>query len=283
MATKSQLKKAYGDCTGPLGVPMKSSAAKALETLMKGLPQECREAGLKRADFIPKKLEFDADERIEVSVITADSIDRDNEVVLAKGLNWNQFKRAGMPVTFCHDYDALPVGRGKSIWTYSAEVKKDGQSEMIHGWKARTFYHTRPKGWEGQWVPDGIVHLIGEDGLKGKSIGFIPTEFSSPKPEDIKKRPELADVNFVIRKAIVLEYAVCTVQSNVDSLVQNAKCLKHFTDRALEHLGIILPSSEDYEDYDYSEKELDTESQVKYKVITQTSVSERLLRALKSK
>ena len=35
MATKSQLKKAYGDCMGPLGVPMKSSAAQELETLMR--------------------------------------------------------------------------------------------------------------------------------------------------------------------------------------------------------------------------------------------------------
>lgn len=277
MATQTMLKKAYGNCEGPLGFPMKDFLAKELETLMNGLPQECKDYGFKRVSVTPKKLDFDEEARTDVSVVTNEAIDRDNEVIISSGLNWKQFQKGGGAVMWAHDYSMLPVGR--SQWIIPIKAGEKAKSKTI-GWKAQTFYHTRPKAWEGQWLPDGVVSEIAEGGLRGKSIGFLPSEFSSPKPDEIKARPELAEVNFVIRKAIVIEYSVAPVPSNYEAIV-GGKGFKHFTQKSLEHLCIYLPSAPD--DF-YKIPESSCVSEVKkYKVITQTSVSERLLKALKGR
>lgn len=280
MAIKSMLKKAYGDCEGPLGLPMKSDLAKELETLMKGLPQECREYGLKRFAYIPKKLDFDEEARTDVSTITNEAIDRDNEVIIASGIDWKQFKKGGGPVMFAHDYTMLPVGR--SPWVIKIKGESKSYQDVKAGWKAQTFYHTRVKGWDGPWLPDAIVGMIGEGGLKGKSIGFIPKEFSSPKPEEIKRIPEWEGVNFIIRKSIAIEYSVAPIPSNPEAIVSGKSYAKDLTDLALEHMGIFLPSGFDTDFFKIQESSLQEETK-KYKVITQPSVSARLLKALRGK
>jgi hypothetical protein len=274
MAIKTLLRKAYGNATSSLGIPMEDKEAKELDSIIKGLPQECREAGLMRIGLTPKKLDVDLETRTDVSVVTNDSIDRDSDVVIAKGLDWSQFKKTGGAVMFAHDYNILPVGRAPWV------IRDKGEER--DGWKAQTLYHTRPKGWEGGWLPDAILSIIGEGGLKGKSIGFIPTEFSSPKPEEVKARPELADVNHVIRKAIVIEYSVAPIPSNAEAIVSGKSYMKDLTDNALEHMGIILPSPYNFEIK--SEKTLQQEER-KYKVITQPLKSKRsrLIKAIKSR
>lgn len=278
MDIKKLLKKKYGDSIHDLGIPMPSELAFELDEIIKGLPQECRERGLIRKCYSAKKLEVDVNERTDMSIITNDAVDRDNEVIMPGGLDWKQFKKAGMPVPFAHDYTALPVGRGLGVWRERPAEKS--HSSQRDGWAAKTLYATRPEGWskDAPWLPDAILSMIDQKMLGGKSIGFIPTEYSSPTPQEIELRSELANVSYVIRKAIVIEYSVAPIQSNPEALVLGTKSYaKDLTERAMEHLGIYLPTDIDY---NLKSKSSCAEEIGNYKVVKRLSNQERLRKAL---
>jgi len=206
---KYNSKRAYGDCEGPFGFPMPSAVAKEVERIQKGLPQEIRDMGYqKRTTLAP--MDIAEGERADISLITSDAVDRDREVMIPKGGNWKQFEKNPV-VTFAHAYDQLPVGR--ALWVKAA------RDDKTNGWLAKTQYTERPEDWEGPWFPDAVWHFVKSGDLAGKSIGFLPLDGSPPDEKEIKARPELAGVQFVIRKWLALEYAVAPVQSNPDAIV----------------------------------------------------------------
>ncbi len=234
------LKKLYGDATGPLGFPMLSEAASELERLIKDAPAECRELGYRRAFKVAARMDFEDGERADISLVTTDTLDHDREVVDPAGMDWSVFRRNAQ-VTFAHKYDALPVGR--SMWV---KRKREGD---VNGWIAKTAYHSRPEGWTGEWLPDAVWHMVRSGDLPGKSIGFYPLDIHSPTPDEIKRRPELAECRAVISKSLVLEYAVAPIPANPDALVQSvakARAAGIVTpDLVMQELGLILPKAPD--------------------------------------
>ncbi len=238
--------KIYGDCEGPLGFPMKSEQASALEALMKDLPAECKKRGLIRRTFVPKAIELDDGERADVSLITTDSIDRDAEVIFPKGVVWTSFLKNPV-VTFNHQYGKLPVGR--CLWVKRQKQDKKSKGNSANGWLGKTQYTSRPPAdlWpvEKAWFPDAVWWFVKSGDLPGKSIGFIPLEIRGPTPDEIKARPELAEVRAVIPKSHALEYAVATVQSNPDTLVQQVAKAKSagigVPAEMLAELGLYIP------------------------------------------
>lgn len=207
---KYSSRKAYGDADGPFGFPMPSAIAKQVEGIYKALPAEIRDMGYQRRSTPQVSLDIKDDERADLSWVTTESIDRDGEVILAKGGDWSQFLQNPV-VTFAHRYDQLPVGR--SLWV------KEHKAKGIKGWMAKTQYTSRPISWEGEWFADAVWHFVHEGDMPGKSIGFIITEAGPPEEKEVRSRPELAGVRTVIRKWLALEYAVAPVQSNPDALV----------------------------------------------------------------
>ena len=114
----TQFFKQYGDTEGPLGIPMKDKQAQAVEQILKSLPAEDRVL----CRFVTTKAptELMDGERSDVSWISTESVDRENEIVIARGMNDSQF--AGNPLVTCnHSYWQPPVGR--SLWRKKA---KDG-------------------------------------------------------------------------------------------------------------------------------------------------------------
>jgi hypothetical protein len=224
-------KTVYRDCEGPLGFPMASHVAKFVEDAMKKLPQECKELisdGIMRRSKAAK-IDPQLEDRTEVSAITMDTVDRDFEVVLPKGLDFKQWAKNPV-VTFNHLYSELPAGRG--LW-----ARQEKRGGAVRGYVAKTQYLNRPQGWEGQWMADAYWHYVKEGYLPGKSIGFIPLEVRPPAEKEIRDRPELAGVKRVISKAMILEYALATVQSNPDAILQStAKCPGHVCDA----LGLVI-------------------------------------------
>ena len=161
--------------------------------------------------------------------------------MLPKGAKFGHFRAAGMPVTFAHQYDRLPVGRG--IW-----IKQEKEKGKVVGWLAKTQYHERPADHpEGaEWFPDSVWALIKGGNLRGKSIGFIPLAFHTPTPEEIKQRPELADVVRFYDEYELLEWAVAPIQSNPDALIQAvAKAAAEgvvIPESLLAECGVVLPA-----------------------------------------
>jgi hypothetical protein len=96
-----------------------------------------------------------------VSWVTDESVDRTQEVVLARGMNYSQLA-ANPLVTLQHAYSMPPAGR--SLWRNRV---KDGD---LVGIKAKTQDPARPDAWaEGEpWPPDKILALIQAGLLNGK-------------------------------------------------------------------------------------------------------------------
>ncbi len=202
------LKSQY-DTEGPLGLPMKDKQARLLDGILKTLPQEDRR--LCRIVTAKKPSELLDGERADVSWISTEEIDRDREIVVARGMNDEQF-RLNPIVTLQHCYGQPPVGR--SLWRKRV---KDG---ALAGIKAKTQYPARPATWEGSWQPDTVFALIQNGLMQGKSIGFLRLMSHSPSSHEIAARPELAEVSRIIDEWLLLEYACVFLPANQSALVE---------------------------------------------------------------
>ena len=193
-------------CEGPLGFPLKESVARTVEALLATRPKG-PEWDYRRTSTAPDATELVDGERCDVSVISTPTLDRDQEVVVATGIDLTQFRKSPV-VTFAHRYDELPVGR--CLW-----IKHEGERL-----KAKTRYTPRPADWKGDWLPDAIWHMVKTGDLCGKSIGFLPLEGGPPTADEVRRFPQWKDAQWVYRKSLLLEYAVAPVQSNPEALVE---------------------------------------------------------------
>ncbi len=212
--------------TAAFGIKMPDTLAKSLDALLKTLPKECQ--SLRRKATTPDSTEVVKGERADVSMVSVESVDREGDVVLAKGVDLTYFQKNPI-VTFAHKYDELPVG--KAQWIKS----------VPGGIKAKTSYATRPDTWEGSWLPDAILALIQQGILKGKSIGFLPTKIRQFTREETKSRPDWTDATCV-ESCVLLEYACCALPVNQDALVEVVS--KGLCDLAtLKRLGLSVPKN----------------------------------------
>jgi hypothetical protein len=147
-----------------------------------------------------------------VSWISTEAIDRDREIVRARGLNESIYQYNPI-VTLGHRYDLPPVGR--SLWR--KRVKDGG----LTGVKAKTQYPPRPEDWsEPVWTPDAAFTLVQSGLMSGKSIGFLPVKFHVPSSHEIAQKPELQGVARVIDEWLLLEYACTWLPTNAQAIVE---------------------------------------------------------------
>lgn len=222
---KIATKRGFGDAEGPFGFPLPSETCKLIDTLLKSVSKECKEAattivngqpiqGLVRSVTIDSEFKFEKDERTDVSMITTFSVDRDFEVVDPNGIDRSSYQKNPI-VGYGHNYKELPIGR--SQWT----KRVTGDSPERDGILAKTEYTKRPDSWPTQekWVPDAVFHFVQEGVLKGKSIGFVALEGRQPEKKDIDKRADLAKARFIFTKSLLIEYSVVGAQSNPNALL----------------------------------------------------------------
>ena len=217
------------DCEGPLGIPMKDAQAQLLDGLLKTLPAEDR--AIKRIVSAKGPTEILDGERSDVSWISTEEIDREGEIVIAKGMNDASFKLNPI-VTMDHGYDVPPVGR--SLWRKRV---KDGP---LIGIKAKTLYPRMPAGWSGDWPPDSALQLIQAGLLQGKSIGFLRLKSHAPSSHEIAALPQLANVTRIIDEWLLIEYA-CTFLPMNPAAVVEAVSKSAIKPETLKRFGIEVP------------------------------------------
>ena len=208
------------------GVKLPEMLARQIDQLTKTLPKDCQ---YKRKGVLPQSTEIalTSGERADISLVSVESVDRDNEIVLAKGMDLTLFQRNPV-VTFAHKYDELPIG--KAQWIKRVEG----------GVKAKTLYAERPQGWEGNWLPDACFSLVLQEVLRGKSVGFLPTKIRSPTKEEVAANPHWKNANAVIETSSLIEYAIAPIPVNQDALVEAVA--KGFTKPdLLKRLGLTVP------------------------------------------
>jgi hypothetical protein len=198
------------DTEGPLGIPMKDAQARLLEAILKTLPEEDRR--VKRLVTAKSPAELLDGERADVSWISTEEIDREKEIVWARGMNDSQF-RMNPIVTLQHSYHMPPIGR--SVW------RKRTRDGALKGIKAKTQYPPRPADWpDDYWGPDEVFALVKGGLMNGKSIGFIRLKSHAPNSHEIAARPELGGVSRIIDEWLLLEYACVFLPCNQNALVE---------------------------------------------------------------
>src|SRR5262245_41793683 len=194
----AEILKVYG-CEGPHGVACTDRQAARLEGILQGLP---RGEGYEPRRLSSAKMvltEFKEGERADVSLISCEDPDRDNEVVLSRGMNDSHYALNPL-VTLQHATWRPPVGR--------CQWRKRVRDGAMRGIKAKTVYPPRPATWpEGQdWEPDLAFGLVQAELLRGKSIGFLPLVMREPTAKELEQ-PGWARVQRVIQEWLLLEYA----------------------------------------------------------------------------
>lgn len=161
------------------------------------------------------------------AVITASTIDRDGEVVVAQGMNSKEFE--ANPVLFWnHDY-GQPVGKC---------IRLKRQSEDV---LAEFKLASKPDGWEGPFFPEFVGALIGQGIVRGVSIGYVPEQGGMRRATaDDRKRYGDA-VHTVYSKWKLLEVSVAPLQANPQALVTAVRKGAISEDDARRWLGFTPP------------------------------------------
>ncbi len=156
-----------------------------------------------RKQFVPVDIKIDEEERTITAIISTSGVDRDGEVVDAKGGDFENFLKNPV-VLWAHDYKEMPIG--KTLW-----LNRRGSKIQA---KAR-FAKTE--------MAEEVFQLYKGGFLKAFSIGFIPKKSHRPEPKEIEKRPELANVFRIIDEWELLEFSAVPVPANPEALLQAVK------------------------------------------------------------
>lgn len=147
--------------------------------------------------FIATKESTDED-NTAIAAISTDAIDRDKEVMLPKGVDFENFNKNPV-VLWAHDYSGTPVG--KAQWVKQGRKYIKAKWEWADTDKAKEIKQL----WEG-----GFLNAI--------SVGFIISKSHEPTPEEIKKNPEWVEVRSVIDEWELLEFSIVPVPANPEAL-----------------------------------------------------------------
>ena len=149
------------------------------------------------------KTEINSDERTVTAVITTSVVDRDKEVIIARGIDFEQYLKNPVVLWAHNSYDT-PIG--KAMWLKRTGKKIIAKIKFAETEKAEEVYQLYKGGF-----------------LSAFSIGFIPIKRRQPEPDDIKRNPEWAEARTIIDKSELLEFSAVPVPANPEALALAVK------------------------------------------------------------
>lgn len=180
-------------------------AAEALKEAFADDIVELREesAADPKSKFYDSELKaVDDDEGTFTATITTGAVDRDHEIIIAKGVSFENFLKVPV-VMFGHDHHGLPIG--KALWVKSAR-----------GGKIIAKVKVAPTEFAQE-----VFELIKGGFLSAVSIGFRPIgdKNGPPTEKEIAKNPDMAGARWVYRESDLLEFSVVNVPANPEALI----------------------------------------------------------------
>ena len=129
--------------------------------------------------------------------INTDAVDRYQTVIMPEGMRCENFRLN--PVVLCnHNFYGLPIARNLDLKTYKRKII------------ARTKFLPEGK----DEMADKVFDLYEGEFLNGWSISFDEIEAGKPTPDEIRKRPQLAEARCIYRVWDLLEYSCVTIPGN---------------------------------------------------------------------
>jgi len=142
--------------------------------------------------------DIDDDERTVTAIISTDRIDRMKEVLMPRGAKIVEYLRNPV-VPWGHNSQEPPVGKAK--WIRKQKSGLVAQVEFAVTERA-----------------EEIWQLFKQGFLRAFSVGFRPLKGHSPTPDEIKKKPEWAEANYIYDEWELLEFSPVTIPANPDAL-----------------------------------------------------------------
>ena len=201
--------------TPVLNVELRKKMAKKKKPEKQNLPE--LPENLLRKQFIAK-VEADDDERTVTAVISTNEIDRDGEIILPSGAELENYLKNPV-VLWAHSYGTPPIAR--TLWMKQGRKAITAKIKFADTDRAEEVYQLFKGGF-----------------MKAFSIGFIPKDSHTPTPEEIKKKPELADARRIFDKWELLEFSAVPVPANPSALATAVKTKGiAVSDELLDELG----------------------------------------------
>ena len=147
--------------------------------------------------FIATK-EKTEEENTAIAAISTDAIDRDKEVILPKGVDFENYNKNPV-VLWAHTYNEPPIG--KAQWV------KQGRKYIKAKWE-----------WADTVKAQEIKQLWDGGFLNAVSVGFIANKSHEPTPAEIKKNPEWSTVYKIVDEWELLEFSIVPVPANPEAL-----------------------------------------------------------------
>ena len=139
------------------------------------------------------------------ATITADTLDRDGEVVVPQGMNSQEFERN--PILLYNHDTSLPIGK-------CVGLRRSG-----NGIDGDFVFAKRPDGYTGDYFPEFVASLVGQGIVKGISIGYAPIQ-GGIRRASLDDRKRYGDaVHTVFSRWKLLEISVAPVPANPDALI----------------------------------------------------------------
>lgn len=139
------------------------------------------------------------------ATITAETLDRDGEVLIPSGMNSKEFERN--PVLFWnHDY-SKPVGRAVGL----KRRDRDIVGEFI--------FAKKPDGYVGEFFPEVAAALVGQGIVNAVSVGYVPEEGGVRKATDIDRKKYGNETTTIFSRWKLLEVSLAPLQANPDALI----------------------------------------------------------------
>lgn len=159
--------------------------------------------------------ELDKEDRVFEATITSSTRDRDNEVILAEGVNFKNYIETNPIVLLGHNSESI-VGKTLKIHKYKNQIIAKAQiikNDVL-----------ADKVWN--WLKEGV--------LKGVSIGYQILGNRQPSKKDYEDFGR--EVRNIITKAELLEFSLCAIPCNTEAMVNfvqkqvitNEDCKKYF-------------------------------------------------------
>lgn len=144
-----------------------------------------------------------------VAVITAETLDRDGEVLIPQGMNSVEFEKN--PTLFWnHDY-AQPVGRCNGL--------KRKESTIVGDFTLAQ----RPDGYGGEFFPEVAAALVGQGIVNAVSVGYVPEDGGVRRATEIDRKKYGDRVHTVYSRWKLLEVSLAPLQANPDALITAVK------------------------------------------------------------
>ena len=143
------------------------------------------------------------------AVITAETLDRDGEVLIPQGMNSTEFDRN--PTLFWnHDY-AQPVGRCNGLKRKETTIVGDFT------------FAKRPDGYSGEFFPEVAAALVGQGIVNAVSVGYVPEDGGVRKAIDADRKKYGEKVHTIYSRWKLLEVSLAPLQANPDALITAVK------------------------------------------------------------